>query len=82
MPRAEGAGKPVFVRKHAAEGMLGERDAIREEDLLKVLEDPDHDDGHDAWKRLGRRTIIVRYREADARIVVVSVSATRRRLPS
>lgn len=74
-------GKTVTIRKHAYEGMLGERHAIQEQDLVRVLEEADHDDGETAWKRIGPRTVIVRYRAAEDRIVVVSVSATRRRLP-
>lgn len=74
-------GKTVTIRKHAYEGMLGERHAIQEEEVLRVLDEPDRDDGESAWKRIGQRTVIVRYREAEDRIVIVAVSATRRRLP-
>lgn len=74
-------GKTVTIRKHVFEGMHGERHAIQEEEVARVLDEPDRDDGQSAWKRFGQRTVIVRYREAEDRIVVVSVSATRRRLP-
>lgn len=74
-------GKTLAIRKHAYEGMLGERHAIQEHDIVEVLDEPDRDDGESAWKRIGPRTVLVRYREAEDRIVVVSVSATRRRLP-
>ncbi|MHB8584774.1 MAG: hypothetical protein ACYDDF_02910 [Thermoplasmatota archaeon] len=74
-------GKSVTIRKHAYEGMLGERDEITEEDVVGVLESPARDDGTSAWRRVGKRTIIVRYRETPERIIILSVSATRRRLP-
>lgn len=60
--------------------MRSERPPITQEDIEETLEDPDHDDGRTAWKRLGRRTVIVRYRHEEERIKIDSVSATRRKL--
>jgi hypothetical protein len=73
-------GKPLDIRKHARDGMEAERPAVRVEDLVRALEESDHDDGQAARKRIGRRTILVRYEEAEDRISVRGVSATRRRL--
>lgn len=73
-------GKWVTIRKHAAEGMACEAPPIREDDVLLVLEEPDHDDQNQAYKRIGTRTVIVYYEETDDHIRVRAVSATRRRL--
>lgn len=71
----------MTFRKHALDGMASERPRLDEDAIRRVLEEPDHDDGTTAVKRIGRRTVIVRYREDDQEIAIVSVSATRRRLP-
>jgi hypothetical protein len=70
----------VVIEKHAAVGMACERPPIRENHILAVLEEPDHDDGHQAYKRVGPRTVIVYYEEDDDTVEVRSVSATRGRL--
>lgn len=61
--------------------MRGERHAIEPDAIAEVLEDPHADDGRAARRRSGKRTIVVRYREDEDRIVVLGVSATRGRLP-
>lgn len=73
-------GKWVHIEKHAAVGMACERPPIGMDDLLRVLEEPDHDDGNQAYARIGKRTIILYYAEAEDSIEVRSVSATRGRL--
>lgn len=70
----------MVVTRHARDGMVAERPPLDGNDVGLALEEPDHDDGKTAQKRIGKRTVIVRYRESDAQIAVVSVSATRRRL--
>lgn len=74
-------GKLCTISKHAFEGMAAERPPISADTVARVLEDPDHDDGTQARKRLGGRTILVRYEALEDRIRVRGVSATRRRLP-
>ena len=70
----------LVLSRHAHDGMAAERPRVRHEDLARVLEEPDHDDGTTAWKRIGRRTVIVRYVEEEGVVRVRSVSATRRAL--
>lgn len=71
-------GKPVAFTKHALEAMSCERPPVRSEDVLLALDEPDEDTPQDgARKRLGRRTIIVRYAEYEDEIRVKTVSATR-----
>jgi hypothetical protein len=65
------------VTHHAFNGMMAERPAIRPHRIERTLEEPDHDDGGTAWKKFGRRTIIVHYTEEADVIIVRSVSATR-----
>lgn len=74
-------GKPVTFTRHALAGMDGERIAIGMDELLRVLEEPDHDDGKEARKWVGWRTIKVYYREEARHLWVLAASATRRRLP-
>jgi hypothetical protein len=73
-------GKPLVIRRHAHDGMMAERPAIRTSDVAEVLEHPDHDQDGQAWKRHGGRTIIVYYTEGPDAVHVRAVSATRRRL--
>lgn len=73
-------GKIVLIGKHAHEGMAAERPPLDEHDILAALETPDHDDGRQAGKRIGKRTIIVYYEETQDGIEVRSISATRSRL--
>lgn len=72
--------KPYILTRHAEHACAAERPPIRAHLIEAVLEGPNHDDGTTAWKRIGRRTIIIRYRESPAAIYVVTVSATRARL--
>lgn len=72
-------GKPVALPRHALDGMTGERRPISPLDVVKVLEEPDHDNGKEASRWLRGRTIKVYYTEAESRIIVLGVSATRRR---
>lgn len=73
-------GKWLRIARHADDGMQAERPPIDLYDLENILEDPDHDDGHTARRRIGRRTIFVYYHETNETIVVLAVSATTRRL--
>lgn len=73
-------GKWVVLRRHALEGMEAERPIIDEHDVQATLETPDRDDGHQAFRRIDRRTVIVYYEEHPDEIQVHGVSATRRRL--
>lgn len=75
-------GKPYTITKHAFEGMNAERPPLASHDIESVLEDPDSDDGRQAMKRLGARTVIVYYVENETEVVIESVSATRGRLAS
>ncbi len=70
----------MTVDKHAFVGMHAERPPWHEQDVRHALEEPDHDDGRTATKRIGRRTIIVRYDEDDHEVFIRSVSGTRRAL--
>lgn len=73
-------GKFLTFRKHAFEGMNCERPPIKLDDIIDALEDADHDDGNQATKWNGRRTIIVYYTETEDEVNVRSVSATKGRL--
>ncbi|HEX9816256.1 MAG TPA: hypothetical protein VGB18_04690 [Candidatus Thermoplasmatota archaeon] len=73
-------GKELRLRGHAQDGMNAERPPIDMADMIHALQEPDHDDGATAIKRVARRTVIVRYDEDETWIVVRSVSATRRPL--
>lgn len=77
--RFRARGKPVSFAAHALDGMAAERERVRAEDAVRVLDEPDHDNGKDASKWVGRRTIKVYYIEEEDRIFVRGVSATRRR---
>lgn len=57
-------------------------DGVEANDVLDVLDEPDYDDTRKAYKRIGRRTVIVYYSEEEDRILVDAVSATSARLPS
>lgn len=72
-------GKWTAFSKHASDAMAAERPPL---DVNDVLEAPDHDDGRQAFKRIGRPTILVYYEEDRAQVYVRGVSATRRRLPT
>jgi hypothetical protein len=74
-------GKPVYFTAHAYEGMHGERKPVAPEAAVRVLDEPDEDDGHEARKWVGWRTIRVYYEEGPDLIEVRGVSATRRRRP-
>jgi hypothetical protein len=73
-------GKRIAFSKHAAQAMGAERPMVRPWDVADVLEHP-HEDTREfgARKRIGARTIIVRYVEDEETIHVRTVSATRRR---
>lgn len=71
-------GKLVTLEKHAFVGMRAERPPWQNKDVTYALEEPDNDDGKTATKRIGARTIIVRYDEDEHEILVRSVSGTRR----
>jgi hypothetical protein len=76
--RLTARGKPVALSKHAAQALGNERPKIHEWDVIHVLEEPDEDDPENgARKRIGRRTIIVRYEDLGEEIFVRTVSATR-----
>jgi hypothetical protein len=72
-------GKPLHIRKHAYEGMMCERPPVRVDDVAEALGRPDHDDGSQARRWLGGRTVIVYYAEHEDAIYVRAVSASRRR---
>lgn len=55
---------------------------MRVEDVVDVLEQPGHDDGNQAFKWMGGRTVIVYYTEHEDELNVRSVSATKGRLAS
>lgn len=74
-------GKPCTVYKHANEGMQAERPPIEYWDVALVLEEPDHDDGRRASRRIQDRTILVYYEELDDEIRIRGVSATRSHVP-
>lgn len=73
-------GKRLFIQKHAFEGMNAERPPVRVQDVARVLDDPDRDDGHRAMRWIHDRTVLVYYRNHEHQIDVESVSCTRRRL--
>lgn len=73
-------GKPVTFARHALHGMDAERPRVSLREVTGVLDAPDHDDGKEAWRWVGTRTIKVYYREEERHIHVRAVSATRRRL--
>lgn len=72
-------GRPLYLTAHAVVGMDAERPPVGIVDVLRALEEPDHDDGKEATKWVGRRTIKVYYSEEGDRIYVRGISATRRR---
>lgn len=67
------------VSKHAQQGMLQERPAVTMNDLEYLFEDPDHDDGKEIRKRIGKRTICAYYSQDDEEIHIRGVTATRSR---
>lgn len=73
-------GKRLTLTRHAFDGMNAERPPVRVHDVVRVLEDPDLDDGRRAAKWLGDRTLLVYYTEHEHQLDVESVSCTRRRL--
>lgn len=75
-------GKWTAFSKHASDAMAAERPPLDVNDVREVLETPDQDDGRQAIKRVGHRTLLVYYEEDDAQIYIRSASATRRRLPT
>lgn len=74
-------GKFVSLKKHAFEGMNCERPPVQVGDVIDALEQPDHDDGNQAVRWNGHRTVIVYYAESEDELIVRSVSATKGRLP-
>lgn len=73
-------GKRIALTKHAAQALWNEWPAIDPWDVAHVLENPDEDTQENgARRRIGRRTIIVRYEETEEAIHVRTVSATRSR---
>lgn len=75
-------GERVFILPHAQDGMDGERPPIRPDDLARVLERPDSDDGTCARSHRRGRTILVYHDDLEDEIEIRSVSATRRSLDS
>lgn len=73
-------GKWLRIEKHALGGMNAERPPITHDDVALVLEEPDHDDGKKAFRRVGPRTLLVYYEEEEHTIGVRAASATRSRL--
>lgn len=73
-------GKRLRLSLHAFEGMSAERPRIDLQDLANVLETPDADNGREAFRWIGTRTVLVYYEEDEEEVYVRSVSATRRRL--
>jgi len=73
-------GKPIYIRKHAQEGMYNENPPIKIEHVMHTLNNPDWHDGrqYNCW--IGRRTIIVYVEEYPDHWEVESVSATKRRI--
>lgn len=73
-------GKFLTLAKHAVEGMNCERPPIQIHEVVEVIEEPDHDDGNQAIKWMGHRTLILYYSLYEDEIHVRSVSATKGRL--
>lgn len=73
-------GKWLEVDKHALEGMNAERPPITLDVACLVLDAPDYDDGKKAYKRVGRRTVLLYYDEEEGTVTVHGASATRSRL--
>jgi hypothetical protein len=74
--------RSVWLDRHALDGMNAERPKVAVAEAEETLEAPDrltteHDGRLKAWKRIGKRTIIVYYDEDEEGIYVRSVSATR-----
>ena len=78
-------GKLVDISKHAANAMQNERPPLTPFDVVDALEQPDlvAVDGprRAAWKRVGGRSLIVRYLETQEEYDVRTVSCTRARPP-
>jgi len=73
--------KPVWLERHALDGMNAERPRITVSEVEDALEAPDRlakerSGRLKAMKRCGKRTIIVYYDENEEDIYVRSVSAT------
>ena len=66
----------LHVSKHAQQGMTQERPPISLHALIWLFEDPDHDDGKEVRKRIGRRVIRAYYSEDEEDIVVRAVSCS------
>lgn len=71
-------GKPLTFTKHAYEGMRQERPPLDEYDIALIIEEPDHDDGNEVRKRVGRKIIRAYYEEYEDHIRVRAVSRTTR----
>jgi len=74
--------RPVWFERHALDGMNAERPRISVGEVECALEAPDrivkeHDGRLKAWKRVGKRTVLIYYDEDEEGIYVRSVSATR-----
>lgn len=76
----EARGKSLYISKHAHQGMWQERPPLDVYDIILLLEEPDHDDGKEVRKRLGRKTIRAYYHEGPEGIEVYGVSRTSRAL--
>lgn len=74
-------GKPLYITKHAYQGMWQERPPIDHHDIVLLFEEPDHDDGKEVRKRLSGKTVRAYYHESEEEIQVLGVSRTGRRLP-
>lgn len=69
-------GRWLNITKHAYQGMKEERPPITLWDLIHALEEPDHDDGKEIRKRLGRRTLRAYYTQDEENVWVRAVSRT------
>ena len=70
-------GKLLWVSKHAFHGMNQERPPVTVDDLVLLLEEPDHDAKGEVRKWIGGRTVRAYYSEDQDGIHLRGVSATR-----
>lgn len=72
-------GRWLNVTKHAQQGMWQERPPVSIEDLARLFEEPDHDDGKETREVIGKWTIRAYYVSDDEAITVLAVSRSGRR---
>lgn len=73
-------GKPIYINKHAQEGMYNENPPVKIERVIHTLNNPDWNDGRQYTCWIGKRTIIVYVSEHPDHWEVDGVSATRRKI--